>query len=240
MGLISLLDNDIDEILKDIVAQMKIEVCVSSTVVIDSGSFKLNTCNTQYLRKCSRIDVNGIEYVVDEFVQDEYLILKGSPIITECFELPSPYYLTGSPIMTSTELSQVKSDLSRHPFIWLLEVFSTDYNANSDNPIASTSRLRLFLFDYADDEHWLNSDHRVNVLRPMRSLGDLLLSNIQNDKRVVDLNNYSVYDRPDFGNYQVNKGNISSILPESLSGIELIVEIPIFEQENCKKKSNCK
>ena len=240
MSLVSILDNDIDEILKDIISNMEINICVSSTEVIDAQSFKLFTCNTQYLRPCSLITVNNVEYEVIDFVQDEWLLLQGTPVITDCFTIPNPYYLTGTPMMTSTELKQLGSNISRSPFAWLLEVFDTDYSPNSDNPQGSISRLRLFLFDHAKSEEWLNSDHRTNVIRPMKSLGDNILEAIQKDKRVIELENYKVIDRPNFGNYAQNRGNVKSILPEKLSGIEIIVEIPIFVQENCNKKSKCK
>lgn len=239
MSLISILDNDIDEILRDIVSKMSFKVCVTATEVIDDTTFKVYACNTQHLRKCSAFDVESISYDVVDFVQDEYLIIKGSTPITECFTLPAPYYLTGSPVLTSTELKQLQSDLSRMPFVWLLETFETDFVANTNDPTGAVSRLRLFVFDVADAKTWLNSDHRMEVIRPMKALGDNLLQSIDQDKRVVEVTNYKVIDRVDYGNYAVNRGNVKSILPEQLSGIEIIIEIPIFASVKCVT-SKCK
>lgn len=244
MSLVSLLDNDIEVILRDIISGMNIDFCITESIVIPNGNtFKLETCNTQYLRPFSIFGVNGKDYQVTEFVQDEYIIvmpLDGGPILTDCFTLRNPLYLVGSPMMTSIELTQLKSDLKRAPFIWLLEVFDTDYSPNSETNTTSVSNLMLFIFDFAKSQEWLNIDHRVKALRPMKSLTDLVIKAIEDDGRTDDLKRYKGKDRINFGSYADKRGDLKLILPEKLTGVELTIEIPIFTQQNCKKKLNCK
>lgn len=230
--MISVQSNDIEVILRNIVKSISLTVNVESYEQLDKG-FKINTCNTHYLSDCSIIKINDKTYVVSEFKQDQYLIFENGDIIEDSFTIPPPYFLSGTPRMTSTELTQLKSNLARHPFLWLLEVYSTDFT-NESRRKQSSSRVRLFLFDYVDDTRWLNIDHKINVIRPLKSLTDSFLNALNKDSNVIEIKNYSIIERVLFGNYQQNKGNVSTILPEKLTGIEIIVEIPIFAKQNCK------
>lgn len=220
---------------------MTITVNVSNAFDNGDNTFTVESCDTQHLRECSKFEYEGNIYRVESFVQDEQIILSGGPLIVNDFNLPPPTLLVDSPRFANEELAQMtQNGFDHHPFIWVLETFETPYNNDETSLIIASPQVRLFFLDISQDQQWLNSDHRINVIGPMKSLIDQFIYNLDKYKGVDDIERFSTIDRVRFGKFEQNKGNTASILGEELSGVELRLNIPLKDCCDCDTMFNKK
>ena len=208
------------KILRALISEMIIKVCVSSFDDKGDGTFEIVTCNRQYLAKNSIFEVGGSEYIVQS-VEDNTLLIKGSPVLEECFVLPPPLFIPDTPRGTNNELVMRKSKLNRYPFIWLLENFPTDYDKTKGRNKVE-ARVRLFFLNASNDGKWLEETHRVNCIEPMVNLCDSFLLDLE--KKVSgSIDKFKTINRIRFGKTDGTK----KIFDENLSGVELDINVPI-------------
>lgn len=245
MAISSIQNNDVAEVLKTINSSMQLVVNVKDSTDNGDGTFTLDTCNTHYLRDCSLFNIGNDEYSVESFDLNRsvtYKPLSGAPEILGDFTLRNPLFLIGTPRMTQEELSQRKSELDRHPFIWLLEVFASRFPTDPINPISNYAPVTLFFLDSSDNDMWLNSDHREQIIRPMKGLIDSFIQASKDSKLIqrdfIGSKDVSVIDRVRYGKYEQNKGHTAQLLGEKLSGVEIRIEFPILEFQRCSN-NNC-
>jgi hypothetical protein len=211
---------DIVKILRKLISEMVIKVSVKSFIDNADGTFVILTCNRQYLTTCSIFEVNGNEYTV-ESVEDNTLTIKGSPVLEDDFVLPPPLFIPDTPRGTNNELMARKSELNRHPFVWLLENFPTVFDTTTGGNIAA-SRVRLFFLNASDDPKWLEGEHRLNCIEPMINLCDAFILDLE--KKVSGkAKKFTVTNRLRFGKTDGTK----KIFDENLSGVELDINIDI-------------
>ena len=221
---------DIVSILENVLSELTPTVYVTGVVDNGDGTYTLSVCSSSYLRTGSIFEVNGNTYKVVSFINDTTVVVKGGSPILGTFELRPPLFITDTPQGANNESKLRKTQLDRHPFIWLLENFPTDFDNTKSNTVAD-ARIRLFFLDVApSNQKWRNKDHRNECIKPMRNLVDDFLQAVQ-DKISGNFSaigrNYTVTDRPRFGIYSSDRGNTQGILSESLSGVELDISIPI-------------
>lgn len=228
---------DIVTLLESMINSMLPIVKVVSFVDNGDGTFTLEVCDSSYLRTGSRFSFGGVDYKVISFVNNKTLVIEGSVVLQGSFTLSPPLFITDTPQGANNELKALDSDMSRHPFIWLLENFpSTFINTNSST--VAEARVRLFFLDIADNTEWLNKEHRDECIKPMKNLIDTFISDLQrkiSGKLSHKQTPFTVTDRVRFGIYTTDKGNTESIITEPLSGVELDITIPIrdFAVECC-------
>lgn len=212
---------DIVGILRQLISEMEIKVCVKSSLDNGDGTFTIETCNTQHVNECSIFSINGSDYTVESIENDSSITFSGSPILQEDFLLPAPLFIPDTPQGANNEIIERKSEIDRHPFIWLLENFPTNFNFNGSADIAQ-ARVRLFFLDAVQEKSWLEDQHRKNCIEPMLNLVDKFLIDLQ--KKVSGkIENFTVTNRIRFG--QTSGGK--KIIDEHLSGVELDITIPI-------------
>ena len=215
---------DIVKILKSVIESLEVVVKVNSSTDNGDGTFTIETCNTQYLNTCTTFVNGGNDYIVKSFVNDESIIIRGSPVITDDFTIRAPAFIPDTPMGTDSQLVQDSSNIKRLPLIWLLEDFATEFNFSDSNP--ASPRVRLFFLNQNLESDWLQDQHRKECIDPMRNLCDLLLEAIK--KKVSGkLYRFTVKNRLRFGQYRDKNQNKKKILDEDLSGVELDIEIPL-------------
>lgn len=237
MSLPNLQNIDITEILRGINNALELKICVKESVDNGDGTFTISTCNTYYLNSYSCFEVDGNSYRVVSFLVNQsitYKPLEGAPELTDCFVINNPYYLVGTPRMTSKELEQLRSNIDRLPLIWLLEPFASTNKGETNAQYDAVSNVTLFFFNAANRKEMLNVDHRREIVTPIKGLINAFLLACTKSKVFGDITkNWTSIDRIDYGNYQTGKGHVSSILPETLSGVEIRIEFPILGAQGC-------
>ena len=212
---------------------------LTRTVTIDvisdlgDGIYRLDTCCTYWLRPCKTITIDSVEYKIQSFVQNESLTIKGDVLPTAAtFTITPPYYKHGTPMATNNELFHVDND-QQLPLVWLLEILTQSVFQNEENPLDYSSDLRLFFLDEYDPEDDLTSDIYTDIIRPMQSMVEEFIKEVEKDGNYNDLDEYRTINWSKFGVYTTNKGSTSKILDAYLSGIEVRITLEIMKIENC-------
>lgn len=210
------------------ISNMEITIVPSRVETLSENSFKIYTCNTQYL------DINStIEgYTILAIENNESITLQGTPIISSPFNLRNPLFIPETPQGANNEIVSRKTDLERHPFIWLLENFPTDYSRDTRSQTVGTSRVRLFFLNASLDVSWTEDEHRKHCIEPMANLCEAFIKELE-FKISGKINDFTITNRIRFGKADGKK----KILDEDLSGVELDISIPIrkwaVECTNC-------
>jgi hypothetical protein len=212
---------------------------LTRTVTIDvisdlgDGIYRLDTCCTYWLRPCKTITIDSVDYKIQSFVQNESLTIKGDILPTAAtFTITPPFYKHGTPIATNNELFHVDND-QQLPLVWLLEILTQSVFENEENPLDYSSDLRLFFLDEYDPEDDLTSDIYTDIIRPMQSMVEEFIKEVEKDGNYNDLDEYRTINWSKFGVYTTNKGSTSKILDAYLSGIEVRITLEIMKIENC-------
>jgi len=220
----------------------KVEATISKltrTVTIDTitdlgdSIYRLDTCCTYWLRPCKTITIDSVNYKIQSFVQNESLTIKGDILPTAAtFTITPPFYKHGTPMATNNELFHVDND-QQLPLVWLLEILTQTVFQNEENPLDYSSDLRLFFLDEYDPEDDLTSDIYTDIIRPMQSMVDEFIKEVEKDGNYNDLDEYKTINWSKFGVYTTNKGSTSKVLDAYLSGIEVKITLDIMKIENC-------
>lgn len=212
---------------------------LTRTVTIDvitdlgDGIYRLDTCCTYWLRPCKTITINSIDYRIQSFVQNESLTIKGDVLPTAAtFTITPPFYKHGTPMATNNELFHVDND-QQLPLVWLLEILTQSVFQNEENPLDYSSDLRLFFLDEYDPEDDLTSDLYTDIIRPMQSMVEEFIKEVEKDGIYNDVDEYMTINWSKFGVYTTNKGSTSKVLDAYLSGIEVKITLEIMKIENC-------
>ena len=212
---------------------------LTRTVTIDvisdlgDGIYRLDTCCTYWLRPCKTITIDSVDYKIQSFVQNESLTIKGDVLPTSAtFTITPPFYKHGTPMATNNELFHVDND-QQLPLVWLLEILTQSVFQNEENPLDYSSDLRLFFLDEYDPEDDLTSDIYTDIIRPMQSMVEEFIKEVEKDGDYNDLDEYRTINWSKFGVYTTNKGSTSKILDAYLSGIEVRITLEIMKIENC-------
>lgn len=145
----------------------------------------------------------------------------------------SPKFLFGTHISANNEYTLRGNDNRvKLPLIWLVEsIQETEYGIMSSKE--RDSQIRLYFLDDNNPTQYLNEDFRLNVVSPMIALKDEVIRVIQNNRLFDILENWQTRPITRFGN-ENEKGYFENILSDNLSGVELVITLPIFKTGSCK------
>lgn len=217
-------DYDIVSILKRVIPNMIIKVCVKSSTDNGDGTFNIEVCDSKYLYECFHFVYNNVDYFVEE-VNDKIVTIKGSVLIDSDFNIPPPLFIPDSPRGVNSNMKLRRSDPRSYPLIWMLENFTTRYDLNN-RLYVSKPRVKLFFLIPSRDEEWLEDDIRKHSIEPMLSLCDDFINELE-DKVSGQIKQFTVFNRLRFGKVASNKSNDSKIIDDNISGVELDIEIPV-------------
>lgn len=197
-------------------------------------------------------DANGDEREIMDFEHDEWFEVAVITVAsvdeaepdTGLWEFPKLSYMPGTPKSVNNEISasQRSSDARiEMPLVWLKEVMQERINYDKTKDIILTPIMSIFFLDSTNIQQWINVDHMENAVRPMRNYADRVV------KAMIRSGSFSnktigepiIINRIRFGESFLVQGkggissqNISSIFNESVSGVELRIEIPIRRECN--------
>ena len=224
---------DITQKLQSTVSNLTRTVTISNITDNGDGTYLLETCCTYWLRPCKYITIDGNSYKIQSFVQNTSLTVSGDilPTVTT-FTIDAPFYKHGTPTATNAELFKVDAD-QELPLVWLLEILTQSVYQKDENPLDYSSDLRLFFLDEYDPEDDLTADIYTDVIRPMQSMVEEFIREVELDGDYQDLEEYRTINWSKFGVYTTNKGSTSKVLDAFLSGIELRITLEVMKKTDC-------
>lgn len=197
-------------------------------------TFTLSVCKTYHAMECVNIDISGTPYKVVSVVNDESITIEATsaPTGTE-FQVLAPFYIHGTPRATNSELSRINDWRDKSPLAWLLEILRERYDNDVESSIDRVSEIRLFFLAQTNEKDWKTTDHYVNVIQPMWNLAKSFIDVAEDDNRIAEFDSYEIIPHAKFGIYTDNQGHTARILNDPLSGVELRIDLPIYEQQEC-------
>jgi len=230
---------DAPEIIADIVAGIErtfiIELAID-LVTAPKNSYRLDTCDTMWLRAKKKITIDGKEYKIISFLLNQNIVVEeitvgdGIPTVDN-FEIPAPFFFHGTPTAASQQQKEKKLPADRLPFIWLREIVDEERNRDLDDPIGNIINAKLYFLDETN-----NTDNTPlqysRVVRPMDQLQEDFIDVIEEETGTFQTEEppieYTSRARPKFGKDDVDFGALKQFFNEPLSGRELDIEIRVF------------
>ncbi|MDB2499851.1 hypothetical protein N9X40_03240 [bacterium] len=223
----------VSTLLREVIASMSVTLKIDS-VEASGSNWKVYCSNTQYLNTLSELEIASVQYVVESFVQDEYLILEGAVEPTPgIFALRNPTFKHGKYQAVLTELSDPQ-DLDIMPLIWMLENQQRTRPSELDSKIESEGQVRLF---FANTDDWSRDTEQMyeEILNPVLTLVNLFLVELEANKRTGD---FGVIETTNHAKLTIGGGDLGSteaqgIFQRTLSGIEVTINLPIMVDFDC-------
>lgn len=146
--------------------------------------------------------------------------------------LNEPTFLQGEWMSANSEFLMMNNNtFKKTPLIWLVRGYKEDFKSRENNIKFSVSPVIYFL-EETPESGWLNSEHDQNAINPMYNLCVEFIKTLQTFANIGELNNgYEITDKPRFGVKVGNKGSEKLILDDYLSGVELRIDLDIYN--NC-------
>lgn len=218
-------------LMQSLVDQMT-PVITIKTNVVDGLNWKLTMCRTYWLTSGKTISIGGLDYKIESFIKNDYIIISGSsqPVVTT-FQLLAPIFRHGSHRKVNAEF-EGKKDLTRE--IVYLPVPEVEDNNTFDTDIAYTANIKpLFLrtFKTAKD----NIDfQQVDVIEPMNEMADFFIDLINSqDGNFNRPERITKKEWMNFGNPTI-WGNDKLIFNQPLSGVERRLSLEVLPNGVCE------
>lgn len=228
MGVIETVD-----IIRDLVANMPIYLNIKAVTDNTDGTYLIETCNTSYLQKGFKLELDGQEYKIESVTVNESAILKGDLLPTKGKKvLPPLHFKHGSILQANSELTQVTDVFEKTPMVYLKRTFTENWGDDED-AVERTANINLFFLTQADFEAWMTEDHDHHAIRPMRNVLYSFVDYLKNRSDVGVIKGYTTVDRIKFG-MVVDLGVKTQYWNDKLSGVELQINLPISKGFKCK------
>lgn len=238
------------EILKDTIESVAHRIEIDSVVSLGSNQYRINTCNTLYLRTYKKVTIDGVEYEVVDFTINEYITVEATdgtdqPVTVEFFDIPVPLFIFGSPKLVSGELvKRISNGDVVWPYIWLVEISNTQGTLDPAAAVTLTPSFNLFFLDSNDKYNWSIQEHYDNDVYVMSNYINFFIDILKSRRDIYDSDSitYTTTNHVNFGDYIVDQGNDTKILNDDVTGVQLQLDLPILiDSCDCKFKvtPNC-
>lgn len=219
------------ELIGEVINDLEFPIKATSDIV--NGVFTVD--NKQYLRKGSKILVNGVKKTVKSITGLEITLTATTtnevdPTIT----LPTLNFFHGTANMQSNEWSQIKAEDLKFPSIYAREIIrEVEYPFNTGNILERESDITIYVSDVADFNRWTTDDHYANVIPNLRVIVKEFKKQLIKHKRSGKITDFENINRVNLGVYSDDRGNTSAIFNERISAIELGFTLPIYKKQIC-------
>ena len=221
-------------ILKDVISLIDLNI-----TVLRVDGLRLELCKTLHLTIGKIVtDSEGMKFKITSFKDNDWIDITPfghsstfEGLVVTC---PPITFLQGSPSSVNNEYAQVdQQTLNKTPFIWLLEPYDQE-DGDIDSVLNCSFSARLFFMDWAYNQGWQNDQHNTNVIVPMSNLRDAFKGVIDGSYSFRSTTTVRSTPRSRFGVVISNKGSDKTIINEDLSGIEVNVNLDLFDTDICK------
>lgn len=148
------------------------------------------------------------------------------------YTVPTPYFWNGTMQMINKRLNGDNDNFAKYPAILLVDVFRTTRITDPTSPYFAEPRvfvafLKESLIDYG-------SDLQNPIINEMQELAEDFISACQANPFIGRFDEFEITRHANFGVYATDRGHISTIIDEQLSGVVVEVTLPIYENfEDC-------
>jgi hypothetical protein len=216
-----------------VVSQMTPVIELTQIDVVSAGTYKLYSCNTEWVSPGDTITIDGEDYFVESFVINEYLIVTGTTEPTQLyFQLSAPHFEYGNHRKVENERSKVTQKTTITPLIYVMPA-RNNRTKDYDTPYGFDGDLRVFglgTFNQRKDDI---DTHQDEVIEPMRAMMRYFVEKYNEREDLFEqITDCQEFDWMDFGNPQI-WGNNPRIFSENLSGVENTFRCKAFETDDC-------
>jgi hypothetical protein len=187
----------------------------------DGTNTTLTVAKTYHARARMLLNVDGIDYPILSVVNNEAITVSGVILLPVTYTVPNPFYFHGTPMMTNANHINGADPDQKVPMIYLYEILR-ERDRPTDSRILRDSDLRLFFMDSANFSDWTTDDHYTNRLVGLNNLVDAFIDAAKAYKCFYTYDtDFTRINRPNWGVFFDNKGNLERIFDDELSGVEL-------------------
>lgn len=204
-------------------------------IVVDGDNWRIDTCNTYWLRKRKVITITGVEYTIVSFVINESITVSGPSIPTGTwFQITAPEFCHGSRRKVNEERDEqidVTSEFVYLPIPLVRE------NRQYDSEVVYTAQVKpICIADY-DEEYDTIEDQQRDVIEPMNAMVDVLLQVIDDNEDKFsqdeeDIADVERYEWMNFGDPTI-WGKDKLIFEGRLSGVEARFDLNVLPDGVC-------
>jgi len=218
-----------------------------SKVLVVTGGYQLQTCDTFFLKKGDVIGWMGQSWTITNVSMNEFVYLESTVVVVAPFAKTAttrPMYFEKGTLYDTTVERAGKLNISnkRLPFFWVRLPFESVNNYDDFSPIAATPSLELYILDTTMivgsgegiGDAWDTEKHYDNAIKPMENYWDTrVIPYIKNNKNIFgELTNGTVRGLVSVGS-QDESGYTNTLFDQVLSGIQVRIDIP-FKRTACK------
>lgn len=234
------------DIVRDIIENMKPLVRASSIedVVVDE-QWKLNICQTYWLRECREIEIDGSRYIIDEVKHNEYIIISPldgalKPTILKFTMYAPAFYFGTRKKVNEDRTSDGNADFedgfdSITPFGFLLSRIAENEPNTNDTSIDREASIRLFFLEKYDLQGDTTNNNILEVvIRQLHSMADYFIAYV--NEREDLFNMPENIRRTQYEAFSEIGLNNEWFLDDSLAAVELDLTLPILKTLGCDCK----
>ncbi len=188
----------------------------------------VNVEKTYQARKEMFLDVDGVNYKILEVKKDQSITVEGVIKTGSTYKIPNPKYFHGTPLMTNAQINGVKISTDKLPMIYLYEILR-ERELPVSSQIVRESDLRLFFLDTANFSDWSTDDHYSKRLVGLNCLVDFFIEEARKNTCQFYLykTKFTRINHVKWGVFQDNKGHITKLFDDELTGVELSFTLPL-------------
>ncbi len=232
--------------IKDVVSSLVFTESISNLISGPTES-QFDSCNTHHVTKGNYIIIDSIEYKVIDFEINSWIAVKGEiPVTAYEYTIPAPNYFNGTPMQVQNVLANIREWRNKLPMVYLLEVIKEQRFNSRTNKLDRISDLRIFFMMASNFQDWDISEHYDLAIEPMDNFVNDFISALRYNATVGEFDEYETINRANFGVY-VSKpdkstgkyqDNITKLIDENISGVELKINLPI-KKDPCFSFDDC-
>jgi hypothetical protein len=226
---------DVPNLFKSIVESLSPTIKINS-ITNSSGVYTVITCDTIHINVGRKLVVNGVSATVISFVKNTSFTFSfdaTAPDTVNEIKIAPFNFFYGTQKMTKEELDYAPNN-QKIPFVWFYSVYDEKQERDEFKLLGQSASVRLFVLDNCNYTDWLSMEHHNEVIVPLSSYVEELLTSIEshlytmyNGVKSVDIRKHA-----NWGVF-VQKGHIEKIFSDDLSGIEVSFDVDFKKLKNC-------
>jgi hypothetical protein len=232
--------------IKDIVDSLEFtETALNITFTATETQF--DTCKTHHVTIGNYILINGVKYKVKDFEINSWIAVSGVvPNPFDRYRILPPNFFNGTPMQVQNVLANIRDWRNKLPMVYLLEIIREQRFNSRTNKLDRISDLRIFFLMSSNFQDWDISQHYDLAIEPMDNFVNDFILALRNNGRVGEFDDYETINRANFGVYiskpEKRSGkyedNITKLIDENVSGVELKIDLPI-QKDPCFSFNDC-
>lgn len=183
------------------------------------------------LKAGQTVTIDTVYYTVVSVLSTTLFTVQANLASPKSVTLPKPIWFMGSPYSVSKKIDEIPTPSLKTPLVWLYEIIRERRIQEPESMTDCEAEVRMFFLDEANFGAWETStnqaDYYTNVINGMDRFCEYMKDKMYNSKYFGKFESYQVTSFAKFGVYTDNKGVENSILNAELSGVELVVTLPI-------------